>query len=286
MSKIDQLCVITDEISQDFNHALKVASEYGVKTVDLRKIWNKNIVLFNNDELEKLKEILNKYEMKVAVITGPFGKCNLPGAKYTTTKKESFRKNPDYNLSLFERLVEISGYFDTPFIRIFSFFKRGSKGIKDRWQKMINIMKTYAEKAEKSNKILLLENDYYMFVDDIKSTKYFFEEIDSDAIKLILDPGNYYVKGESTTVDTYEYFYKKNLVRHIHIKDPIRRYFHLFANFTVVGEGKIDYIPLFKQAIDHGYNGYFSLETHALRKKEKISRASLSNISNWLKDFE
>jgi len=286
MSKIDQLCVITDEISQNFNKALDIASEYGVKTVDLRKIWNKNIVLFTNNELGKLKDFLNKHDMKVAVVTGPFGKCNLPGAKYTRTKKESFRKNPDYNLSLFERLVEISDYFDTPFIRVFSFFKRGSKGIKDRWQKMINIMQTYAEKAEKLNKILLLENDYYMFVDDVKSTKRFFEEINSDNIKLILDPGNYYVKGESTTVDTYEYFYKKNLVGHIHIKDPIRRYFHLFANFTVVGEGKIDYIPLFKQAIDHGYKGYFSLETHALRKKEKISRASLANITNWLKNFE
>ena len=75
MSKIEQLCVITDEISQDFDHALDVAGEYGVKSVDLRKIWDKNIALFTDDELKKLKEALDKRNMKVAVVTGPFGKC-------------------------------------------------------------------------------------------------------------------------------------------------------------------------------------------------------------------
>ena len=50
-----------------------------------------------------------------------------------------------------------------------------------------------------------------------------------------------------------------------------------------IAEGKIDYPPLFKQAIEKGYEGYFSLETHSLRNKEENSRKSLKNMANWLK---
>ena len=60
MTKIDQLCVITDEIGQDFEHALDVVAEYGVKNIDLRKIWSKNIADFTDDELNQLKEALAK----------------------------------------------------------------------------------------------------------------------------------------------------------------------------------------------------------------------------------
>ncbi len=124
-----------------------------------------------------------------------------------------------------------------------------------------------------------------MNVGTIEQTKRFFDEIKSNSVKLVLDPGNYFMEREPTTPDAYEYFYENNLVGHVHVKDPKRRISKLGATFTIVGEGKIDYKPLFKQAIDHGYEGYFSLETHALRNKEYISRKSLENMCAWLKEL-
>ncbi len=143
------LSVITDEISQDFDRALEVASEYGVKAVDLRKIWKKNIAKFTDDELTRLKELLDRYSITVGVITGPFGKCVLPSSKFATDKKESFMRNPSYNLSFFERLVEISDFFNTPFIRIFAFLKMGLKSKEEGWNEMINLLVPFIKKAEK-----------------------------------------------------------------------------------------------------------------------------------------
>ena len=49
MSSKFKLSVITDEISQDFGHALEIASkEFGLGYVELRTLWNKNII--NLDE--------------------------------------------------------------------------------------------------------------------------------------------------------------------------------------------------------------------------------------------
>ena len=152
MSKLDQLSVITDEISQDFEHAIDVAKSYGVKTVDLRKIWDKNIVDFTDDELIRLKEALDKREMKVGVITGPIGKCS--------SKKAS------QNLAQFDRIVEISDFFNTPYIRIFS-IKTGLKATEAKWNLMKKLITPIIEKAEKLNKTLLLENDLGMNVSKI-----------------------------------------------------------------------------------------------------------------------
>jgi len=270
MSKLDQLCVITDEISQDFEHALDVALEYGVKNVDLRKIWSKNIVDFSDEELKRLKEAVEKRHMKVCVITGPIGKTSF--------------KKAEENLNNFDRILEISDFFNTPLIRIFT-IKIGLKSSEEKWNEMTRLLKPIVAKAEKLNKQLLVENDIGMNVATIEQCKRFFNEINSPNVKLILDPGNFYMVREPTTPDVYEYFYEKDLVGHIHVKDPSRKLPIMGALFGVVGEGKIDYKALFKQAIEHEYKGYFSLETHSLRNREEISRKSLEYMKKWLEEL-
>ena len=269
MSKLDQLSVITDEISQDFEHALDVAKSFGVKTVDLRKIWDKNIVDFTDEELNRLKEALDKREMKVGVVTGPIGKCS--------SKKAS------QNLAKFDRIVEISDFFDTPYIRIFS-IKTGLKATEAKWNLMKKLITPLIEKAEKLNKILLLENDVGMNVSKINQCNRFFEEFTSPNIKLLLDPGNFFMVKEPTTPEAYEHFYKNNLVGYMHVKDPIRK-LPIAATFGVVGEGKIDYESLFKQAIDNGFKGYFCLETHSLKNKEEVSKKSFEYMVKWLEEL-
>ncbi len=46
-----RLGVITDEISEDFDHALAVCDELGIRDIELRSIWGKSIV--DHDEAER-----------------------------------------------------------------------------------------------------------------------------------------------------------------------------------------------------------------------------------------
>lgn len=285
MNHSKQISVITDEISQDFEHALDVAQEYGISAVDVRTLWKKNIAFLSNEELKRMEDALNQRNMHLNVITSPFGKCVLPSSRFSTNKKESLWRNPEFNLELFDRIVEISDFFNTPNIRIFSFLEKRKSKVNNKWEEMINLIEPYVKKAEDRNKTLLLENDYMLMVADIEHTKRFFEDLNSEALKLILDPGNYYMEGESTNANRYNYFYEKNLVKHIHVKDLKYMIPGITGIFTVVGEGKIDYKSLFKQAIGYGYEGFFCLETHALRKKEEVSRKSLQNMQKILKEI-
>jgi sugar phosphate isomerase/epimerase len=138
------------------------------------------------------------------------------------------------------------------------------------------------ERAEKAHKILLLENETNTFADTIARTLKLFDEIQSPAFKLNLDPGNFYSIREDTTPDAYEIFYEKGLVAHMHVKDPKFHLPFVGSYFHVVGMGKIDYVALFKQAKKHDYTGLFSLETHCPGNREKISIESLDYLHKIL----
>jgi hypothetical protein len=51
-----KLAVLTDEIGQDFDHACSVASrEFGMGLVELREVWNKNIMRLESKEIEEAR---------------------------------------------------------------------------------------------------------------------------------------------------------------------------------------------------------------------------------------
>ena len=67
-----RISVINDEISQDFGHACEVAShEFGMHWIELRGMWNKNIVNLDEKEVAEARRILEKYQLKVTDIASP-----------------------------------------------------------------------------------------------------------------------------------------------------------------------------------------------------------------------
>ena len=85
-----RVSVINDEISQDFGHVCEVASkEFGMGWIELRGMWNKNIVNLDEKEVAETRRLLAKYQLKVTDIASPLFKVDLPGApksKYSEAK--------------------------------------------------------------------------------------------------------------------------------------------------------------------------------------------------------
>ena len=76
-----RLSVINDEISPDFDHACSVAAnDFGLQWIELRSMWKKNITDLTDEEVDKSKEILAKYKLRVTDIASPLFKVNWPGA--------------------------------------------------------------------------------------------------------------------------------------------------------------------------------------------------------------
>src|SRR6195256_4409575 len=76
-----RVAVINDEISQDFGRACEVASrEFGMPWIELRGMWNKNIVNLDAKEIVEAQRILAKYELRVTDIASPLFKVDWQGA--------------------------------------------------------------------------------------------------------------------------------------------------------------------------------------------------------------
>jgi len=59
-----KISVITDEISQDFGHACEVASEeFGMNWVEIRGLWNKNIMALDAKEIAEARRLLERYRV-------------------------------------------------------------------------------------------------------------------------------------------------------------------------------------------------------------------------------
>ena len=52
-----RVAVITDEISEDFDHACSVAArEFGMSWVEIRGLWNKNVLNLSSSEIAEAKK--------------------------------------------------------------------------------------------------------------------------------------------------------------------------------------------------------------------------------------
>src|SRR6266576_2162109 len=122
-----RVSVINDEISQDFGHVCEVASkEFGMEWIELRGMWNKNIVSLDEKEVAETRRLLDKYQLKVTDIASPLFKVDWPGApksKYSEAK--SF--NANFTLAeqdeVLERAITMAKAFGTERVRCFDFWR-------------------------------------------------------------------------------------------------------------------------------------------------------------------
>src|SRR5260370_28245937 len=76
-----RLAVINDEIGQDFGRSCEVvAREFGMSWIELRGMWNKNILDLDANEIAEAQRILATYELRVTDIASPLFKLDWPGA--------------------------------------------------------------------------------------------------------------------------------------------------------------------------------------------------------------
>ena len=71
------LGVMTDEVSQDFAHALDVIEEFGVRTVELHSMWDKNICDLDSHELTQVLHMVRQRGFAVCDIASLFLRCPM-----------------------------------------------------------------------------------------------------------------------------------------------------------------------------------------------------------------
>ncbi|MES2463165.1 MAG: sugar phosphate isomerase/epimerase family protein [Armatimonadota bacterium] len=274
-----RLSVITDEISQDLGHALDVMAEYGCKDAELRNVYGKYIVDADEELLARVESDLKSRGFTVPCIDTPLYKCDLDPADAPSSgpTHNAQERTLEDQMTLLQHSIDLCKRFDAPYIRIFSFWRRGplTPEIEDR---IADALVRPAEIAARAGVTLLLENEHACYLGTGKETARVVERVGSPALKMVWDPGNAFMAGEQPFPSGYEA--AKAHTVHIHIKDALVTADNKLQ-WTVVGEGEIDYKGQFAALAASGYDGVIALETHfktADGDTEEASRLCLAGM--------
>ena len=259
-----RIAVINDEITQDFGRACEIASrEFGMQWIELRAMWNKNLVSLDAGEIAEARRILEKYSLRVTDIASPLFKVDWPGAP----KSKFSPKGPEFGASftfnqqdeLLQRCIDLAKTFGTDRVRCFDFWRLDDSG---PYRTAMNqkLFKA-ADQAGKSGILLLLENEADCNTATGAEAAATLRAVNSSHLMLNWDPGNAASRGEKAYPDGYQLL-PKNRIGHCHCKDVTKKPHDEGYAWAAMGAGIIDWVGQFEALKRDGYHSAVSLETH------------------------
>jgi L-ribulose-5-phosphate 3-epimerase len=259
-----RVAVITDEISQDFDHACFVAArEFGMEWVELRGMWNKNLMNLTSTEIAEAKRILKQYQLRVTDIGSPLFKVDWPGAPTSKYSPKHDQFNADFTYDqqpeVLEKCIEMAKAFQTDRVRGFDFWRLEDQA---PYRSAINAKLQEATKQlGKQGIIFLLENEFACNTATGAEAAKTLAAVPSPSFMLNWDPGNAAARGETPYPNGWELLPKKR-IGHCHCKDIILKPGGEGFEWAPVGKGSIDWAGQFRALRQAGYDHGVSLETH------------------------
>ena len=261
-----KLGVITDGISREFEHALTVMNETGLKYAELQYLWDKEVGDLNDAEITKAQSLIKAYEMQVSCIS----RHNFAGMLVGDT--EVGDKNYNRHMDGLQNCIDMALELDTNVVRIMSFRREmilfGSMGADHwvtstgAWDKLLKLLELPVKLAEEKNINLVLETGNNAMVPSAWLGKKLINDIGSDRLRILWDPANSLYANEPTYPDGWEAL-KDGYIGHFHIKDAKVNMAHAHVEFCEMGKGDMaPYLePLANEMKLNNYNGYVSLES-------------------------
>ncbi|MBQ3054536.1 MAG: sugar phosphate isomerase/epimerase [Oscillospiraceae bacterium] len=247
--------VISDEISQDLQVACDLAKKYGFDGLEIRSVWDKGPHKLSDEDIAKIREIMDANGLEVCGISAPFLKCDIMNEAEVAEQ---------FDVVLARCMVLAKGV-GTSYIRGFTGWKKGE--LSDALPRITELLRRASEILAKENMTLLIEMDPSVYAYDAKSIAEVVKSVACDNICALFDPGNlmWNQNPEVPYPDAYETL--KPYIRHVHIKDAYQKE-DGEAVCVKVGTGSVDFPGLFARLKADGYEGYVVLETHYRLKKE------------------
>jgi L-ribulose-5-phosphate 3-epimerase len=282
-----RISVISDEISHDFGHACEIASqEFGMHWIELRGLWNKNIVNLDAKEVAEAKRILKKYELRVTDIASPLFKVDWPGAPTSKfSDPGSFGANFSFAQQdeVLDRALSMAKALRTDRVRCFDFWRLEKQA--PYREAMNQKLLDAANSAGKKRMILVLENEPGCNTATGAESANVLDAVKSPHLMLNWDPGNAAASGETPYPDGYNLL-PKDRIGHCHCKDAVKK--GSGYDWAAMGAGMIDWAGQFKALKRDGYHFAVSLETHwkGGGTPEESSRKSWAGMKKLLQEAD
>lgn len=284
-----KLSVINDEISQDFDRAcFVIAHDFGLKWIELRSMWEKNITELSEAQVDETQKILAKYNLQVTDIASPLFKTDWPGAPKSPYGEkgdlhgatEAVFKQQD---EILERSIWLAKRFKTGKVRCFDFWRL--EDVAPFRAAMDEKLRMAAESAGKQGILLLLENEYACNTATGREAARTMNSVQTPHLALNWDPGNAVMRGELDAFPGGWDSLPKDRIHHCHCKNAVKGADGKIE-WSPVGTGFVDWTAQFRALKSAGFHEAVSLETHwhGAGTPEASSRISWAGMKQALID--
>lgn len=254
--------VITDEITQDFDHACSVASkEFGMDWVELRGMWKKSLMTLSDNELAEVERILANYSLQVTDIASPLYKAYWPGAPRSSEgpKRAESGDVLKQQGEVLERSIALAKRFKTNKVRCFDFWR--IEDVAPYREAIDEELRKAADYCGRQGIVLVVENEPACNTATGREAARLLTAVKSPHLALNWDPGNAVMRGELDAYPTAWNLLPKNRIHHCHVKNAIKGPGGKMV-WSPTGTGYVDWIAQFRDLAKAGYRDAVSLETH------------------------
>ncbi len=242
------LSAFADEIGPDPQQQIAVLQAANVRFIEFRSILNTNVLALSDEQIHAFKGLLDGAGFGLSAIGSPVGKVPIDDPL-------------EPHLDKFKRAIELARLFNTPNIRIFSYYP--PKVAVADWQtqyrdEVLRRMQAKVDLADAAGVRLIHENEHRIYGDSPDRVADLLHTINSPTLRAAYDPANYVF----CDFDPWTGWEKtREATVHFHIKDWKRG---VSEHGALAGEGDGQVERIIADAVTRGYDGFATLEPHLL----------------------
>jgi len=263
--RILKLAIVSDEIHQDFDKAVKYGKEMGVYRFELRTAWGSRFPLFSQDQMNRIKDLCRKESIQITSVSPGLFKTPLHSEEMAFHRGELLKKTLEAAEELEVSRIIIFGVQRSP---------QDRAGDGERVKEMLG---EACIKASRAGFTMLLENEPGWWADTSLNTLDILTELKDTGIRLNWDVGNLFNAGEEDYRKGYDLL--KGYIANVHMKDVKKA--PDGNRYVPLGEGDIDWIGQLNALKQDGYDRDIVVETHCTPLLE-ASRKSVAYVRKWL----
>ena len=240
-----KLSAFADEVTDDFLGQVKYLAGENIRYIEPRFVNKKNIMDLTGSELKEAREMIRDHGLKVSAIGSPIGKVKL-----------DLPFGP--HLDKFRRAVDLAFFFESPYVRVFSYYPPQGGNINDYRSQIIERMSAKVELIKDLDVVMVHENETDIYGHSAENCADLAKTVNSPKLRLVYDPANF-VWGQKIADNIKSCWpLMKPYVVHIHIKD-----WKLGADIgSMPGEGDGQIKELLAELATMNYDGHLTMEPH------------------------
>src|ERR1700730_1872315 len=228
-----------DEISPELSEQILTLQAEGMRYLELRGVWGKNVLDLTDDELGRVRDRLRTQGIGVSSIGSPIGKIGIT---------DDF----EAHLVRFGRALDVAHFFDAQYVRIFSFFLPAGDNPARHRDEVLHRMAALAKAANGSDVVLLHENEKEIYGDVPERCHDIMVSVGSEILRSTWDAANFVQCGVQPFTEGYQQL--RPFLEYMQVKDA------LLATGEVVpaGRGDGETRQTLTALRESGFDGFFS----------------------------